>query len=650
MARIAHEGDPLRAVIELVWNAIDAEADNVTVEIKRSETDAIDEVHIIDDGHGIASAEIESDFGRIGGSWKKFSKTTKNGKRTLHGQLGQGRLRSLALGSRVAWKSRSRAVTGNLENVSITSSRSERDRFTWEAHPSALNSRSTGTTVVAYNDDQRALSALDAKNVIAQLRAHFAPMLLNDTQLIIKYDGSTLEPQEEIACDSTEVVVFGESNELAASVRIIEWRSGKHRAIYFGPDADHFPYETAGDSIEKQFSYSVYVTWSGLGHDQLALLGLREMANGDVGSLWAAIDLAVRKHFNRRRRENRREQIQSWQDKGIYPYASEPKTEAEQAERAVFDAVSGTIANHIPKAKYEAQLTLNLLKNALHQDPEKLTTILHEIVSLSREDRDTLTRLLSETTLPAIIRSANLVANRSKFLAGLQHLLFDPADADKVGERDHLHKLLEHQLWIFGESYHLMSSERSLTELLRNHLKLEGLSSKGVEPVRRWDGKAGRTDLHLAARAREHDQIRHLIVELKAPGIVAGRKEAAQVEDYANAILDNAAFKTEKSAWDIILVVNDYDDVVRRRIKKGHTATGLFLDPEQEAGMPAMRVFVRRWSDVIEENKRRLEFVTSTLEHDPTISEGLDYVRAEYGDLVPLSLQNIPEPHLETIT
>ena len=52
---------------------------------------------------------------------------------------------------------------------------------------------------------------------------------------------------------------------------------------------------------------------------------------------------------------------------------------------------------------------------------------------------------------------------------------------------------------------------------------------------------------------------------------------------------------------------------------------------------------MRRWSDVIEENKRRLEFVTDSLEHDPSISEGLQYVREEYQDLLPTALQGEPE-------
>lgn len=120
VARIAHEGDPVRAVVELIWNAIDAEASTVDVILKRSDMDAIEQVCVTDDGHGIASTEVESTFGRIGGSWKQRAKKSKNDKRTLHGKLGEGRLRALALGSSVTWSSRSRSVTAEPEVVTIS--------------------------------------------------------------------------------------------------------------------------------------------------------------------------------------------------------------------------------------------------------------------------------------------------------------------------------------------------------------------------------------------------------------------------------------------------------------------------------------------------------------------------------------------------
>lgn len=637
VARLAHEGDPVRAIIELIWNAVDAEATNVVVTMERSSMDAIDQVRVEDDGHGISSDEVASTFGRIGGSWKSLSEKSKNGKRYLHGKLGEGRLRAFALGSRVSWVSVSDNTIGQREQITITGNRSSRDRFRWEATPST--SDSTGTVVTAHNDVQRSLSALEADDVLPQLRSHFAPLLLNDQSLTITYDGSALDPSQEVVNDTTSPLPFGENGENEAVLRIIEWRSGKHRAVSFGPDADHFPYETSGTPFENQFTYSAYVTWNKLGIDELAALGLGDMAPDAVGELWTAAREAIRAHFNARRRERRREQVEHWKETGVYPYKSEPANETERAERAVFDVVSGTLVPHISKTKKQAQLTLELLRDAIRHDPGKLTTILHEVVALNEADRETLTKLLSETTLSAIIRSANVVASRHKFLVALEHLLFDPDDSGKVGERDHLHKVLEHELWVFGESYHLMSTERSLTELLRNHLKLDGLPTKDVETVRRWDGKTGRTDLHLAAKNKEHDRIRHLVVELKAPDITASRKELDQVEDYANAILSTAAFTGDRTSWDLILVVTDYDDLVRRRIKGDDFELGMFFEPQKEQGRPLVRAYVRRWRDVIDENKRRLEFMTNALEHDPSITEGLQYVRSEYEDLLPEELR-----------
>jgi hypothetical protein len=187
--------------------------------------------------------------------------------------------------------------------------------------------------------------------------------------------------------------------------------------------------------------------------------------------------------------------------------------------------LAASISPQIPVRKESAQVTLRLLRTAVQQDPVQLGALFNEVASLAPEERGTLTRLLTTTTLPGIIRAANVVVGRGNFLSGLERLIFPAGAQDSIGERDHLHPLLERELWIFGEQYHLMSSERGLTETARNHLKLMGLPSKGVEPVVRWDEKSGRIDLHLAATMVEFGISRHLLVELKAPSITVGRKE-----------------------------------------------------------------------------------------------------------------------------
>jgi hypothetical protein len=84
-----------------------------------------------------------------------------------------------------------------------------------------------------------------------------------------------------------------------------------------------------------------------------------------------------------------------------------------QADVAALNFVAG-----LAQAGAERPRWTQALRDAIRHDPDKLTAILHEVVALSEADRDTLAQLLSETTLTAIIKSANLIASRQKFLGG----------------------------------------------------------------------------------------------------------------------------------------------------------------------------------------------------------------------------------------
>jgi len=590
VARLAHEADPVRAVVELIWNAIDAEAWSVQVSFERGEgLGGIVGVSVRDDGHGISVDEVTTAFGRIGDSWKaRGARRSKHDVRGLHGSLGQGRLRAFALGSCVRWRSVGADASGTLHVVTIDGRRTHRNVFEWDSAPT-LGER-TGTVFTAINDEQRQLAALQTEAALPTLCAHFAPILLNSPDLTITYDDRRLDPSAEIADDTVlKVPAALGAGPRDLQVRVIEWKSGKHRAIYYGPDAEHVIHEEDGSEVESQLPFSAYVSLPGL-QDELQDLALGDLAPDPIGAAWRATRQAVREHFADRRRRRRREQVVAWKSQGVYPYQGEPETEADLAERVVFDVVSGALSAQIPtRNRASTRLTLTLLRDAIRHEPERLTTVLHEVVSLKPDDLADLTKLLGETTLPAIIKSANVVASRNKFLLALSHLLFDPDDSPEVGERDHLHKILEHELWIFGEGYNMMSSERGLTQMLRTHLGLQGLPDRDVEPVTRWDGKKGRVDLHLAVRAQEHDRTRHLVVELKAPDVMITRAELDQVEDYANVIVGNPRFATGGTYWDVILLGTDVDAIARNRITD--PASGLFWAKDVDGG-PTVRMYL----------------------------------------------------------
>ncbi|MFD0904651.1 ATP-binding protein [Actinomadura sediminis] len=641
--RLAKERDPIRAVIELIWNGIDAEADRVDVEFERDHLRAITRVKVRDWGHGISVDEVSPTFGEIGNSWKARSKRSKNGKRKLWGSKGEGRLHAFALGDRVEWVSVGKDATNKRWRLTIKGDRTDRGRFTYDA-VEVSRGEILGTVFAAYNDSQgQPIQRLDSERARANIAATFAPFLLNNPSVTLNYDGTPINPAEQIAEDKVfERVVETEEGDFTYSLRLIEWKSGRHHSIYYGESTDHAVFEHDAKDIEPRYNFSLYVAWPGIG-DSSNEIALGELAPSPYAELVRDVKAAIREYFEWRRRQDRRSQIEIWKNSGAYPYKEPPKTEAEKVERATFDLVSGALSAHIAQGKASAGLTLHLLQNVIRHEPESLLKILHEVLALPASDRDALTELIESTSLSNIIRSTSKIADRGRFLVALDHIVYDAVGSQDVAEKDHLHQMLERELWVFGEEYNVMRSERGLTEALRTHLRLSGLPADRIGPVQTPEGRRGRLDLHLAVSKREHGRVRHLVVELKAPGVKIDRKELDQVEDYANTIIGDPRFRNGSATWDLILVGSRIGDTARNRVHAQAVRSGLFHDPPvRDETQPKVRAFVRSWRDLIDENKSRLEFFSDALAHDPSLSESLAYLKRVHAESLPMSLRDDP--------
>src|SRR5919204_4020363 len=105
LEKLARPSRRLAGVAELIWNAVDAEADRVSVRVVDNPLQGVDVVEVIDNGHGMARAEALHDFKLLGGSWKRDQRRSKNGQRIVHGSEGEGRWRAFSLGDLVRWVS-----------------------------------------------------------------------------------------------------------------------------------------------------------------------------------------------------------------------------------------------------------------------------------------------------------------------------------------------------------------------------------------------------------------------------------------------------------------------------------------------------------------------------------------------------------------
>ncbi|WP_411760494.1 ATP-binding protein [Streptomyces tunisiensis] len=626
VAELARLRDPVGAVEELLWNALDADAGCVVVTLERNDLGGVDRVRVQDDGCGMSAEDCEEHFRPIGSSWKKRAKGTPVRNRALHGKNGRGRVRAFALGVFVRWTSVSESPQGRRQLV-IEADRHSMDEFDiGEPEPTE---ESTGTLFEAFGGDE--LDVLADERARSSLTATFATYLEKYPDVRIEYDGRDLDPAAEQlhAGDYLLDAPSSGSNE-PARLRVVEWRRPVPRALFLC-DAEGMSRAHLKPGIQAPgFEFTAHLSWGGFDDVDSEQLAFTDWAmDGPLADMLAAAREQLRAHFRARVDERRREQVAEWQRDGIYPYSTDPGDERERAERETFDAVATTVFRHLPKSKGTRRTTFALLRSVLAHEPSDVLRIADELFALSKQERDELVRLLERTTLSALIKASTAVADRIDFLAALEHLVFAPEAKPRVKERDELHRILEDSCWVFGEEYALHVSDRSLHEVLVQHCRLLGRDAPAPGPVLRADGRPGRVDLMLSRAARHRKGERHhLVVELKRPGVVLGMAEFSQISSYAEAVMSDDRFRDPAVTWDFWLVGNSMDNALRQLAHQTDRVPGCAVSA------PTFRIMVKTWGEIIEDCQERLRFHSAQLEYQSSTEHAMDYLVRNHGDAV----------------
>lgn len=634
--RLAGEKDPTRAVIELVWNSLDADADHVDVTLQRNEADGVIGVTVRDDGLGMSPERIEQGFRWIGNSWKQNAHVTESKSRPVHGHLGQGRLRAFALGNRITWETVGQDVQGKFKRSIVSSTIEHRNDFTGPEPTDA-----EGPTYTEFRAEGRdSLNSLDTDSARLRLSAALALHLQTYPQIEVRYDGQKIDPSMSVERTTDHEVKFEhEGITHDAVVKIIEWNGIKGRTLFLCSQ-DGVPVDEAPTPRHADFDYATYVLWDQMPEhaNEISLVSL-EQEPSVLGALMAAVDATLTDHFEARRTEKRRQLVDRWKENRSYPYEGEPASKEEVVERATFDVVATAVRRHIPKSRNQEKLTLGLLKDTLQRNPDGVKTLLDQYVGLTKGESEELDRLLERTDLSRLIRATTDVTDRLDFLAVLREIVFNPVAKGLVKERDHLHKILERESWIFGEQFNMMSSEIGLTRALDQHLHVLGRDGERTTKVTRTDGTQGRLDLMFSLVAPDHEVNRHLVVELKAPSVVAGNKEAGQIKSYARAVVEDPQFAGTHTIWDFVLVVNDYNSDVWRDINQRGRESGILDESDLDPNSPLRyRVWVRRWSEILEAADKRLLYYKQGLQHDVSMDDIRRYLKEHHGDVLPEGL------------
>ncbi|MBA2808311.1 ATP-binding protein [Streptomyces sp. KM273126] len=626
ITELARLRDPVGAVEELIWNALDADAERVVVTLERNDLGGVDRVRVQDDGSGMSAEHCEEYFRPIGSSWKKRAKGTPERGRVLHGKNGRGRVRAFALGTQVRWTSVTEAAGGRQQLV-IEADRHSMDEFDiGDPEPTA---DPAGTLFEAFGGEE--LDVLGECRARSSLTAAFATYLERYPDVRIEYDGQELDPAAEQLHVRDYVLPSppGWTGE-AARLKIVEWRRPVPRALFLC-DGEGMSRAQLKPGIQAPgFEFTAHLSWAGFDDVDSEELAFTDWApDGPPAEMLAAARSQLRSHFRTRVDERRREQVTEWQQEGIYPYAGDPADEKERAERETFDAVATTVFRHLPKSPGTRRTTFALLRSVLAHEPSDVLRIADELFTLSKQEREELNRLLKRTTLSALIKASTAAADRIDFLTALEHLVFAPKTRQRVTERDELHRILEDQCWVFGEEYALHVSDRSLNAVLTQHCRLLGRDTPTPEPVLREDGRRGRVDLMLSRAARHRKGERHhLVVELKRPGIVLGMAEFGQISSYAEAVMSDDRFRDPAVTWDFWLVGNAMDKALQQMAHQVDRVPGCAVST------PRFRIMVKTWGEIIEDCQERLRFHSAQLEYQSSTEHAMDYLVRNHGDAV----------------
>lgn len=397
--RLAHEQDPVRAVLELIWNGLDADAHEVTVELARNEAGGIDGVVVTDDGHGMSPEAIDGDFRWIGNSWKRRSRRSRGEGRPLHGRSGQGRLRVFALGHEVRWTTTSCEHDGTITQSVVQASSARRSDF--EVSSREITGSSVGTRVEARG--RQGLHRLESDAARAAITAALAPYLMSQGHVDVTYDGARILVDDTIERHETVDLAWEHAGQPQQAVlQIIEW-TGRHRSFQLCDDEGVVVEELEIPEIRntaKDFAYSAYVQWEHMPtHANEAVLVDLGAQDSPLAPLMTLVTAKLEEHFDRRREGGRREQLQDWHDRGTHPYPKPGQNPAEELERVVFDVVATTIRRHVPRPLRQQKLVLGLLRETLRRQPADSPALLQEFLGLSVDERRELDDVLEDDLL-----------------------------------------------------------------------------------------------------------------------------------------------------------------------------------------------------------------------------------------------------------
>lgn len=244
--------------------------------------------------------------------------------------------------------------------------------------------------------------------------------------------------------------------------------------------------------------------------------------------------------------------------------------------------------------------------------------VLRNMLKLNNKMVTKFSELLERSDIEDIIEFSDKVAKKTEELEFLEKLVYSDISKN-VKERKQLHKFLEKMLWVFGEEYnestHLMSDkglERNLLELRDKTLVYKASKDDdNIADIKETNIRSI-TDLFLYSERILDMKVREvLIVELKAPKVKISPKELGQAMKYAQEIEEMGVFP-DRLHYKVLLISSEINKQAKYDIEgRQKGVDNPYLYHKNANGN--IEVWVMKWSDLIENLKRKLKYMSNIL-------------------------------------
>ncbi|MBL7649680.1 MAG: ATP-binding protein [Candidatus Hydrogenedentes bacterium] len=621
---------PIKAIEELIWNALDAGGDRVEVNLTLNELSAVSQVEIIDYGPGIPVEELDRAFGEVGNSMK-VERRINGDQRAYHGREGKGRFKALALSPIAIWETTYR-VNGECKMYSVRLTRDMPDYYEPE-EPTVAPTSVTGTRVFLDGLD-RGIHVLANDDTRQKLAETFASYLSKYPAVKLYWAKLPIDI-EELVHRKKELELFGKESPYGpAKLLVLEWNfKVDSKRLHFCDEHGFSLYEISAGVQAPGIDYTAYVqapiasAWAA--EERFSVSDIDQ----EVKIFVDGVKDKLREYLRGRLAEEAVSIVEQWKSEEIYPYQDAPQDPIGRAEREVFDIVAVRInEQHSSFSKSDAdskKLTLALIKESLETNPTSLTKLFREVLHLSKEDQEAFAELLERAPLTNIIRAGKMVADRLDVIHAFEHILFDNDWKKTLLERTQLHRLLVHEIWLLGEEYVLGADDDGLRDLLQSHLSIMGREELAPDvEVKLIDGKDGIPDLMLYRRRKvDQNQFEHLVIELKRPRDPLGQEETSQIKKYAFTVARDGRFNTQNCRWQFWLLGNELDEFVREETSSNALPEGCIHDGN------GVKIWVKRWADVLNDARARYDFFREQLQIEASQSKGLETLKVRYPHL-----------------